>query len=99
MPRAIDHDVKRFNEIVRGRIRKDLRKYINHGEMLGRRGRERTREEEALRMRAAEALQFARLLLVLDGEWRDEDLVVLSESGWDEFIYPDEMERLAQLVG
>ena len=40
MPRTIDHDVKRFNEIVRGRIRKDLRKYINHGEMLGRRGRE-----------------------------------------------------------
>jgi hypothetical protein len=40
MPRAIDHDVKRFNEIVRGRIRKDLRKYINHGEMFGRRGRE-----------------------------------------------------------
>jgi uncharacterized sporulation protein YeaH/YhbH (DUF444 family) len=40
MPRSIDHDVKRFNEIVRGRIRKDLRKYINHGEMLGRTGRE-----------------------------------------------------------
>lgn len=40
MPRSIDHDVKRFNEIVRGRIRKDLRKYINHGEMLGRSGRE-----------------------------------------------------------
>ena len=40
MPRSIDHDLKRFNRIVRGRIRKDLRRYINHGEMLGRKGRE-----------------------------------------------------------
>lgn len=40
MSRSIDRDAKRFNEIVRGRIRKDLKKYINHGEMLGRRGRE-----------------------------------------------------------
>ncbi|REJ95812.1 MAG: DUF444 family protein [Planctomycetota bacterium] len=40
MPRSIDQDLKRFNEIVRGRIRKDLRRYINHGEMLGRKGRE-----------------------------------------------------------
>ncbi len=40
MTRSIDRDVKRFSEIVRGRIRKDLRKYVNHGEMLGRKGRE-----------------------------------------------------------
>ncbi len=40
MTRAIDRDEKRFNEIVRGKIRKDLRKYVNHGEMLGRKGRE-----------------------------------------------------------
>ncbi len=40
MTRSIDRDQKRFSEIVRGRIRKDLRKYVNHGEMLGRRGRE-----------------------------------------------------------
>lgn len=40
MPRAIDRDLKRFSQIVRGRIRKDLRKYVNHGEMLGRKGRE-----------------------------------------------------------
>ena len=40
MPRSIDQDLKRFNEIIRGRIRKDLRRYINHGEMLGRKGRE-----------------------------------------------------------
>ena len=40
MTRAIDRDAKRFNEIVRGKIRKDLKRYINHGEMIGRRGRE-----------------------------------------------------------
>jgi uncharacterized protein len=40
MPRAIERDLKRFDSIVRGRIRKDLRKYVNHGEMLGRKGRE-----------------------------------------------------------
>lgn len=40
MARSIDRDVKRFSEIVRGRIRKDLKRYVNHGEMLGRKGRE-----------------------------------------------------------
>ncbi len=40
MARSIDRNVKRFREIVRGRIRKDLKKYINHGEMIGRKGRE-----------------------------------------------------------
>ncbi len=40
MSRAIDRDKKRFDQIVRGKIRKDLRKYVNHGEMLGRKGRE-----------------------------------------------------------
>jgi uncharacterized sporulation protein YeaH/YhbH (DUF444 family) len=40
MTRSIDRDLKRFDEIVRGRIRKDLKKYINQGEMLGRKGRE-----------------------------------------------------------
>lgn len=40
MTRSIDRDAKRFDEIVRGRIRKDLKRYVNHGEMLGRKGRE-----------------------------------------------------------
>ena len=40
MSRAIDRDQKRFRQIVRGKIRKDLRKYITQGEMLGRKGRE-----------------------------------------------------------
>ncbi len=40
MARAIERNLRRFNEIVRGRIRKDLKRYVNHGEMLGRKGRE-----------------------------------------------------------
>ena len=40
MTRAIDRDNHRFKEIVRGKIRRDLRKYISHGDMLGRKGRE-----------------------------------------------------------
>ncbi len=39
MTRAIDRDVQRFKEIVKGRVRKDLRRYITHGEMTGRQGR------------------------------------------------------------
>ncbi|AMV18059.1 DUF444 family protein [Planctomyces sp. SH-PL14] len=40
MTRSIERDMGRFNEIVRGKIRKDLKKYVNHGEMIGRKGRE-----------------------------------------------------------
>src|SRR5262245_17667945 len=35
----IEHDHARFREIVRGRIRKDLGKYVTNGELLGRIGR------------------------------------------------------------
>jgi hypothetical protein len=35
----IEHDHARFRDIVRGRIRKDLSKYISNGELLGRVGR------------------------------------------------------------
>ncbi len=34
----IDPDVNRFRQIVRGRIKENLRKYISHGEMLGKQG-------------------------------------------------------------
>lgn len=40
MTQSVDRDLRRFREIVRGKIREDLRKYVNHGEMLGRTGRE-----------------------------------------------------------
>src|SRR5438128_2068353 len=34
----IEHDLSRFKQIVRGKIRQNLRKYITHGEMIGRKG-------------------------------------------------------------
>ncbi len=40
MARSIDRDLRRFQQIVRGRVRKNLRKYVTHGEMIGRKGRE-----------------------------------------------------------
>ncbi|MEX0703927.1 MAG: DUF444 family protein [Planctomycetales bacterium] len=40
MTRAIDRDLQRFRNIVRGKVRENLRKYVTHGEMLGRKGRE-----------------------------------------------------------
>ncbi len=40
MARSIDRDLSRFRQIVRGRVRQQLRKYITHGEMIGRKGRE-----------------------------------------------------------
>lgn len=40
MSRSIERDLKRFQEIVRGKVRKNLRKYVTHGEMIARRGRE-----------------------------------------------------------
>lgn len=40
MVRKIERDENRFKRIVRGRIKSDLRKYISHGEMIGRQGGE-----------------------------------------------------------
>jgi len=40
MPTKIDRDRTRFRQIVRGKIRENLRKYVNHGEMIGRKGRD-----------------------------------------------------------
>lgn len=36
----IDRDLSRFRQIVQGKIRQNLRKYITHGEMIGRRGQD-----------------------------------------------------------
>ena len=38
--RKIDRDANRFKQIVRGKIKSDLRKYITHGEMIGKTGGE-----------------------------------------------------------
>ena len=40
MSRSIEHDHQRFKKIVRGKVRQNLRKYITHGEMFGRKGKE-----------------------------------------------------------
>lgn len=36
----IDRDQTRFREIVRGKLRQNLRKYVTHGEMIGRKGKD-----------------------------------------------------------
>jgi uncharacterized protein len=38
MVMKIDRDASRFKQIVRGKIRENLRKYVTHGEMIGRKG-------------------------------------------------------------
>src|SRR5438270_6197041 len=38
--RKIERDQNRFKQIVRGKIKSDLRKYITHGEMIGKTGGE-----------------------------------------------------------
>lgn len=38
MPLNIDNDLHRFRNIVKGRVRKDLRKFMGSGEMIGKQG-------------------------------------------------------------
>src|SRR3954463_1450911 len=40
MSLKIDQDHSRFRNIVRGKIRQNLRRYISQGEMIGRKGRD-----------------------------------------------------------
>jgi hypothetical protein len=40
MVRRIEKDHQRFRQIVRGRIKRDLRRYISKGELLGRQGKQ-----------------------------------------------------------
>src|SRR5690606_8169402 len=40
MSLKIDRDHSRFRQIVRGKIRKNLRQYISQGEILGRKGKD-----------------------------------------------------------
>ncbi len=40
MTSKIDRDRNRFGKIVRGKIRENLRRYVTHGEMIGRKGRD-----------------------------------------------------------
>ena len=38
MVRKIDPDVSRFKDIVRGKIRENLKQYISRGELIGKQG-------------------------------------------------------------
>lgn len=40
MSRPIDHDLQRFKQIVRGKVRENLKRYITHGELIGRQGKD-----------------------------------------------------------
>lgn len=40
MASKIDRDRTRFREIVKGNVRRNLREYISHGEMIGRKGKD-----------------------------------------------------------
>jgi sporulation protein YhbH len=40
MSTKIERDATRFRQIVRGKIRENLRHYVSHGEMIGRKGRD-----------------------------------------------------------
>jgi hypothetical protein len=39
-----------------------------------------------------------KLILVLDGTWRQDDLDALCRAGWDEIFYPDEIDKLAKAI-
>ena len=39
MSQKIDLDPSRFRQIIRGKIKENLRKYISHGEMVARKGK------------------------------------------------------------
>src|SRR5580658_9105003 len=37
---SIKRDHSRFRQIVKGKIKQDLKKYVTHGEMIGRKGKD-----------------------------------------------------------
>jgi hypothetical protein len=41
---------------------------------------------------------FKKTILVIDGDWEEEDLKLMHAFGWDEFLYPDELDRLPDLI-
>jgi len=41
---------------------------------------------------------FKKTILVIDGDWEEEDLKLMHAFGWDEFLYPDELDKLPHLI-
>ena len=42
--------------------------------------------------------EFKKTILIIDGDWEEEDLKLMHAFGWDEFLYPDELDRLPALI-
>jgi hypothetical protein len=42
--------------------------------------------------------KVAKMFLLLDGTWPQQELNALVRSGWDDIFYPDEMDRLAKAI-
>ncbi|MFQ5651359.1 MAG: DUF444 family protein [bacterium] len=40
MVKRIDKDISRFRQIIRGKVKKDLKKYITRGELIGKKGKD-----------------------------------------------------------
>jgi hypothetical protein len=40
----------------------------------------------------------SKLILIVDGTWRQEDLDALIRAGWDEIVYPDEMDKVVTSI-
>lgn len=40
----------------------------------------------------------SKLMLVIDGTWRQSDLAALSRAGWDRIFYPDELDQLIDSI-
>ncbi len=57
----IQRDQSRFKQIVRGKVRENLRKYVTHGEMIGRKGRDLVSDSLAPARRASFPLRQERL--------------------------------------
>ena len=49
MSQRIDLDHGRFRQIIRGKIKQNLRKYISQGEMIGRKGKDTRLDPDARR--------------------------------------------------
>ncbi len=73
----IQRDADRFHEIVRGKIRENLKKYVTHGEMIGRKGRDLVSIPVPQLGRAPFSLRTKRFGRCRAGRWRSK------ASRWD----------------
>ena len=53
MIKRIEKDHQRFRQIVKGAIRKDLKKYISHTELIGKKGKNIVRDRKSTRLNSS----------------------------------------------